>query len=72
MRICAEWPVPEAVRFNTWVYGRSLARIPGSNPAGAYRYLSLVIVVYCQVKADPSREGFLASVLCLSVVVELR
>jgi hypothetical protein len=27
-------PIPVAARFKSWVYGRSLARIVGSNPAG--------------------------------------
>ena len=27
------WPMPVAVRSKAWVYGRSLTRIVGSNPA---------------------------------------
>jgi hypothetical protein len=28
------WPIPVAARFKTWVYGRSLAAIVGSNLSG--------------------------------------
>ena len=28
------WPISVAARSKTWVYGRSLAGIVGSNPAG--------------------------------------
>ena len=41
-----------ATRSKAWVYGRSLAVIVGSNPAGGMDVLSLVSVVCCQVKVS--------------------
>jgi hypothetical protein len=31
--VYATWPIPMAARSKTWVYGRSLTGIVGSNPA---------------------------------------
>jgi hypothetical protein len=42
----AHVPIPAAARWKVCVYGRSLAGIAGSNPAGG---LSLGSVVCCQV-----------------------
>ena len=41
-------PVPVAARFKAWVFGRSLAGIVGSNPAGGIK--SVVSVICCQVE----------------------
>ena len=42
-----------AARFKAWVFGRSLAGIVDSNPAGAWR-LALLSVVSCQVEVSAS------------------
>ena len=39
-------------RSKTWVCGGSLAGVAGSNPARRHRYLSIVIVVCCQVEVS--------------------
>jgi hypothetical protein len=44
--------IPVAVRSKAWVYGRSLAGIVGSNPAGTC--MSPVSVVCCQVGVSAS------------------
>ena len=36
MTLAKYTPISVAVRFKAWVYGRSLAGIVGSNPAGAW------------------------------------
>jgi hypothetical protein len=41
-----------AARSKTWVCGRSLVGIVGSNPTGVYGSLSLVSVVCCQVEVS--------------------
>ena len=41
-----------AARSKAWVYGRSLAGIAGSNPAGGHGCLSVLIVVCCQVEVS--------------------
>ena len=46
-------PIPVAARSKTWVCGRSLAGIVGSNPAGGMD-MSLVSVVCCQVDVSAS------------------
>ena len=43
-------PVPVAARPKAWVYGRTPARILGSNSAGGHGYLSVSSVVCCQVE----------------------
>ena len=46
-------PIPVVARSKAWVYGRSLAGIAGSNPAGNMDVsLSLVSVVCCQAEAS--------------------
>jgi len=45
-------PVPLAARSKSWVCGRSLAEIAGSNPTGVYGCLSVVSVVCCQVEVS--------------------
>jgi hypothetical protein len=45
-------PIPVAVRSKTWVCGRSLTVIVGSNPAGGHGCLSVVSVVCCQVEVS--------------------
>jgi hypothetical protein len=47
-------PISVAVQSKAWVCGRSLAGIVGSNPAGAWKSLSLVSVVCCQVEVSAS------------------
>ena len=42
-----------AARSKAWVFGRSLARIAGSNPAGGMD-VSLVSAVCCQVEVSES------------------
>jgi len=41
-----------AVRSKAWVYGRSLAGIVGSNPAGGMDVLSVLSVVCCHVEVS--------------------
>jgi hypothetical protein len=41
-----------SARSKTWVYGRSVAGIAGSNPAGGHGCLSVVNVVCCQVEVS--------------------
>ena len=41
-------PIPVASRSKSWVFGRSLAGVAGSNPAWGVG-ISLVDVVYCHV-----------------------
>jgi hypothetical protein len=45
-------PIAVAARSKTWVYGRSLAGIAGSNPAEAW--MSVVSVVWCQLEVSAS------------------
>jgi hypothetical protein len=48
-------PVPVAAPSNTWVCGRWLAGIAGSNPVGGMNIsLSLVSIVCCQVQVSAS------------------
>jgi hypothetical protein len=48
-----------AVRSKAWVFGRSLARIVGSNPNEGHGCLSLVSVVCCcQVEASATSRSF--------------
>jgi hypothetical protein len=44
-------PIPVAVRFKAWVFGRSLTGIVGSNPTGGMD-VCLVGVVCCQVEVS--------------------
>ena len=46
-------PIPVAARSKTWVCGRSLAAIVGSNPAGGMA-MSLVNVACCKVDVSAS------------------
>jgi hypothetical protein len=39
-------------RSKSWVYGRSLVRIAGSNPGRGHGCLSVVSVVCCQVEVS--------------------
>ena len=39
-------------RSEAWVCGGSLAGVAGSNPARRHGYLSIVIVVCCQVEVS--------------------
>ena len=48
-----------AMRSKAWVCGRPLAGIAASIPAPGHGYLSLVIVVCCLRRADPSLRGVL-------------
>ena len=51
-----------AVRSNVYVYGRSLAGIAGSNPAGGEdAYLSLVSVVCYQVEVPMTGRSLVHS-----------
>jgi hypothetical protein len=43
-----------AAQSKAWVYGRSLAGIAGSNPAGGHGCLCLVDVVCCEVEVSAS------------------
>jgi hypothetical protein len=43
-------PISVAARSKTWIYGRSLLRIVGSNTSEGKDVLSLENVVYCQVE----------------------
>jgi hypothetical protein len=43
-----------AARSKSWVCGRSLAGIAGSNPVGGHECLSLGCVVCCQVEVSAS------------------
>jgi hypothetical protein len=52
--VILKWPIPVAAKSKKWVYGHSLYRIVGSNPAGGQGCLSLVSVVCCQVKVSAS------------------
>jgi hypothetical protein len=45
-------PIPVAARSKTWVCGRSLAGIAGSNPAGGNGCLSVVSVVCYEVEVS--------------------
>jgi hypothetical protein len=66
-------PIPVAASSKAWVCGRSLAGIAGSNPAGAWIFVSceLFVVSYRSLRrADYSSRGVLPSVACLSVIVK--
>jgi hypothetical protein len=69
----SEYEVLVATRYKTWVCGRSLSEIAGSNPAGDMDVCLLLMCVCYQVKslrrADHLSKGVLLSVLCLSVIV---
>ena len=68
--------VPVAARSKTWVCGRSLAEIVGSNRAGSMD--ACLLWVLCVVgyrslrRADHSSKGVLPSVVCLSVTANPR
>jgi hypothetical protein len=69
--------VDSSGRAKEWVYGRSLAGIAGSNPAGGYRYLSLVNVVCWQVQASamgrsPVRRSLTKSMSVISKPQKMR
>ena len=69
-------PTTAAARSKTWVCGRPLAEIAGSNPAGDTDVflLRMLFVVWrrCLRRADHTYRGVLLSVVCLSVIVKLR
>jgi len=44
-------PITVAARSKAWVYGRSLAGIVGSNPAGSMD-VSVVRVLCCQIEVS--------------------
>jgi hypothetical protein len=46
-------PIPLAARSKVWVWGRSLAGIVGSNPAGGMD-VCVVSVVLCQAEVSAS------------------
>ena len=45
-------PISVAAQSKAWIYGRSLAGIVGSNPAGAW--ISVFSFVCCQVEVSPT------------------
>jgi hypothetical protein len=49
--------IPVAARSKAWVWGRSLARIAGSNSAGSMDILSLVSVVGREVDVPASSRS---------------
>ena len=56
MKLCGvlyTLPVPVAARIKAWVWGRSLAGIAGSNPAGE---MDVCFIVCCEV--DVSASGW--------------
>ena len=62
-------PNQMAAQSKAWVYGRSLAGIADSNPAG---YVSLVIVVCCQADVGDGsitrpEESYLFVCVCVRV-----
>jgi len=52
--LIATRPTPLAAQSKAWVYGRSLAGIAGSNPAGGYKCLSVVSIVCYRVEISAS------------------
>jgi hypothetical protein len=66
--------IPVAARSKAWVYGRSLAGIVGSNPAGdmdvCLFWMLCVVRDTSLRRADRSSRGVLPSVVCLSVIVK--
>ena len=68
-------PVPVAALSKAWVCGRSSAEIAGSNPAGTWVFVCCDCCVLSSKsvrRADHSSRGILPSVVCLSVIVNLR
>ena len=53
-------PIPVDARSKAWVYGRSLAGILGSNPAGG-----MDVCLLSLRRADHSSRGVLPSAVCL-------
>jgi hypothetical protein len=62
--------LPMAARSKAWVYGRSLAGIVPSNPAGNIDFF-LLCCVYLRW-SDHSSRGVQKNVVCLSVIVKPR
>jgi hypothetical protein len=62
-------PIPVATRSKSWVCGRSLVGIAGSNTARGHGCLS-VIRQRALFRADHSPRGVLQCVVCLSVIVK--
>jgi len=67
-------PISVAASSKTWVCGRSLAGIAGSNPAGV---MDVCLCDYCVLlgrgiyeEADHPSRGVLPSVVCLRVIVK--
>ena len=65
-----------AAQSKAWVYGRSFARIAGSNPAGCMDVcVSLVSLVCCQVKVPETgpipHPGKTYRVKCISVLTDV-
>jgi hypothetical protein len=50
---------PVAARSKAWVCGRLLAGIAGSNPIDGHGYLSIVIVVCCQVEVSATGRSLI-------------
>jgi hypothetical protein len=66
--------IPVTARSKAWVYGRSLAGIVGSNPAGGMSIVSVVCVVRWRFlrRAGHSSTRDLRNVICLSVIINPR
>jgi hypothetical protein len=68
--------IPVAARSQTWVCGRSLAGIVGSNPAGGMDVCLLWVLWFVMQRslrgAEHSSRGVLPSVVCMSVIVNPR
>ena len=69
-------PIPVVARYKAWVSGSSFAGVLDSNTAGDMDVCLLGVLCLWQAgslrRADHSSRGVLPSVLCLSVIVNLR
>jgi hypothetical protein len=66
-------PIPVAARSKAWIYGRSLAGIVDSNPAGGMDVCLLWVLCVIRSRslrrAGHSSKGVLPSVVCLKCVI---
>jgi len=74
VHLSAYGPISVAVQPMAWVFGRSLAAIAGSNPAGDMEvclfWMLCVVKWWFLHRADHSSREVLPSVVCLSVIVK--
>jgi hypothetical protein len=73
--IFSNWTIPMAAESEAWVCDRCVAGIAGSNPAGGkdvWMLWVLCVVTYGSLRRADHSYRVLQSVVCLSVIAELK